>query len=76
MQQENLSAVRRSPYRSRSGNLARVSDEDYSTFTEAEALALTLNFGEDEDWSLWKVRRDGSGNPSMLAVGCGPARPA
>jgi hypothetical protein len=48
--------------------------EDYSTYTEAEALAQTVNFGDNEDWSLWKVQRDGSGEPSMVAVGCGPVR--
>ena len=48
--------------------------EDFSTFTEAEALALTRSFGKDEDWSLWGVRRDGTGDLSMVAVGCGPAR--
>jgi hypothetical protein len=47
--------------------------EDVSTFTEAEALAVTERFGENDDWSLWKVRRDGSGEPAMVAVGCGPA---
>jgi len=52
-----------------------VTGEDCSTFTEAEALALTLNFGEDEDWSLWKVPRNGRGESSMVAVGCGPVRP-
>jgi hypothetical protein len=53
-----------------------VTGEDYSTHAEAEALAQTLNFGDDDDWSLWKVRRNGSGEPSMVAVGCGPARPS
>ncbi|GAC1591960.1 MAG: hypothetical protein NVS3B21_11030 [Acidimicrobiales bacterium] len=45
---------------------------DYSAETEAQALALTGAFGADDDWSLWKVRRDGGGKPSMVAVGCGP----
>jgi hypothetical protein len=52
-----------------------VTREDVSTWTEAEAYACTVNFGEDEDWSLWKVRRDGRGEPAMVAVGCGPVRP-
>jgi hypothetical protein len=51
-----------------------VTREDLSTCTKAEALALTRDFGEDEDWSLWKVRRDGTRRPVMVAVGCGPAR--
>lgn len=46
--------------------------EDYSTYIEAEALALTGGFGANDDWSLWRVRRDGSGEPAMVAVGCGP----
>jgi len=49
--------------------------EDVSTRTEAEALAYTESFGENEDWSLWTVRRDGGGTPAMVAVGCGPTRP-
>lgn len=53
-----------------------VTREDFSTFTEAEALALTLNFGAADDWSLWKVRRDGTGKPSMVGVGCRPVRPS
>jgi hypothetical protein len=51
-----------------------VTGEDFSTFTEAEALARTLDFGENEDWSLWKVQRDGRDQPSIVAVGCGPAQ--
>jgi hypothetical protein len=51
-----------------------VTGEDFSTFTEAEALARTLDFGENEDWSLWKVQRDGRDKPSIVAVGCGPAQ--
>ena len=41
--------------------------EDASTETESEALCLTRDFGEGQDWSLWKVRRDGTGQPSMIA---------
>jgi hypothetical protein len=51
-----------------------VTGRDVSTLTEAEALAHTASFSEDEDWSLWRVRRDGSGDPSMVAVGRGSAR--
>jgi hypothetical protein len=47
--------------------------EDISTETEPQALARTQDFGEGQDWSLWKVRRDGTGEPSMVAVGSGPA---
>jgi hypothetical protein len=49
-----------------------VTCEDFSTYTDTEALALTSGFGPDDDWSLWRVRRDGTGEPSMVAVGCGP----
>jgi hypothetical protein len=52
-----------------------VTGEDYSTFTEAEARVLTLNFGENEDWSLWRVQRYGRGASSMVAAGCGPVQP-
>ena len=48
--------------------------EDLSTFSEAESLTLTDGFPEDADWSLWKVRRDGTGESVMIAVGTGPAR--
>ncbi len=51
-----------------------VTGEDVSTLTEAEALARTANFSDDEDWSLWRVRRDGSGDPLMVAVGRGSSR--
>ena len=46
--------------------------EDISTETEAEALARTRGFTDEHDWSLWKVRRDGTGEPTMIAVGSGP----
>jgi hypothetical protein len=28
--------------------------EDFSTYTEGEALALARQFGDDADWSLWE----------------------
>jgi hypothetical protein len=46
--------------------------QDVSTETEAEALSRTRGFSEDEDWSLWKVAKDGTGEPTMVAVGSGP----
>jgi hypothetical protein len=46
--------------------------EDISTETEAEALARTRGFTDEQDWSFWKVRRDGTGKPTMIAVASGP----
>jgi len=46
--------------------------EDTSTETEAEALARTGGFTDEQDWSLWRVRKDGTGEPTMVAVGSGP----
>jgi len=46
---------------------------DQSIETEAEALAATQGFTDEQDWALWKVRRDGSGEPELIGVGSGPA---
>jgi hypothetical protein len=47
--------------------------EDTSADSEVSALAATRGIADDHDWSLWKVRRDGTGEPKMVAVGTGPA---
>jgi hypothetical protein len=46
--------------------------EDLSAATEASALAATRGLSEDQDWSLWQVRKDGTGEASLIAVGSGP----
>ena len=50
--------------------------EDFSAGTEAEALSHTSLFSEGQDWALWRVHRDGSGDPEMIAAGTGPVRQA
>lgn len=47
--------------------------ENRSMETEADALTATHAFTDEQDWALWKVRRDGTGEPELIAVGSGPA---
>lgn len=49
-----------------------VTREDISTYTESEALVRTQGFTKDQDWALWKLRRDGTGESLMIGVGRGP----